>query len=393
MRTIQVSLAVKDEELRGRMAEAVKRDESFVLQNAGSPVEGSLLVFQPGEEPLQDLDRLARVIGRGVVRDAFFLAPSRDADLLVEAARAGVREILLPPFGEEEVASALRRYASRTGQDSLPHASPGGGGRLAVVASAKPGCGATTTAVNLALAAAKAARGARVVLADFARPRPEISLHLDLEHQYDWSEAVGDSDRLDTSFVDGLLAEHESGVALLACPKDVDKQDLGAEQASLLAQRLTETADLVIADLGSDLDEASIALLERADNAYLMLDGGLASLAAAKEVVDALRTAEASFEEGVKLVATRCSKSAISKADAQELLGKSIHHRLPADHERCLASLNQGRPLLLSSPGCPLSKAYKSMAKEFGLKAVSRSRGGSPGLPRWLGGSRNPVPA
>ena len=96
--------------------------------------------------------------------------------------------------------------------------------KLLVVAGAKGGVGTTTVAVNLAVQLARGA-GKRVVLFDLGRPLGHAALLLDLETRFSFRAAVESLDRLDSHLFSGLLANHKSGVQVLAGASSADEWD------------------------------------------------------------------------------------------------------------------------------------------------------------------------
>jgi pilus assembly protein CpaE len=103
--------------------------------------------------------------------DARVLAASerREPDLILEAMRSGAADFLSLPVDRQGLEDALARAQRRGGAEN---ATPGGRGRVVSFVSAKGGCGATSVAVNLAVAltANPARAGRSLVLVDLDAP-------------------------------------------------------------------------------------------------------------------------------------------------------------------------------------------------------------------------------
>ncbi len=391
---IPVTLAVRSPALCEHMAATLAADLRYVLAPQDAPAEGSLLVFEPGDDVVADIARLGRAVSRGVVRDAFLITSSKDPAVLVEAVRAGVREILLLPLREGEFEEALCRYASgvRPGGRGGLERGAAGRGRLAAVIGAKHGLGVTTLAVNLA--AALAARQDTALL-DLARPGPEAPYFLDIDYVWSWAEAARDLARCDAAFFQGLLAAHGSALRVLPGPQTAEEQALlTPEAAGLFVEHACGEAGMVVADLSAGLDENGLAVLRQADDIFLMLHLTLPCLGAARRLLETLRSEDPAMAARVRLVAGRWSKGQeIGPADVQELLGLPVTRLIPED-PACASALNRGRPLVETAPGSPAARAILRLADEI-APAARPARAGFDlrGLAQRLLGRGAPVPA
>ena len=61
---ISVTLAVRSPGLRDTLAETLASDLRYELASQDAPAEGSLLVFEPGEDVGADITRLGRAVSR-----------------------------------------------------------------------------------------------------------------------------------------------------------------------------------------------------------------------------------------------------------------------------------------------------------------------------------------
>ena len=86
-------------------------------------------------------------------------------------------------------------------------------GKVFTVVNAKGGSGATTIAVNLALAL-HSAHG-NVALIDIA-PLGHAALHMNVKPQFTVVDAIRNLHRLDSSLLDSFMTRHNGGLQLLA---------------------------------------------------------------------------------------------------------------------------------------------------------------------------------
>jgi pilus assembly protein CpaE len=156
---------------------------------------------------------------------AIMVADQLTTDLLKDALRGGIKDVLQAPVEAKELSDAVQRVAS-----SLTVAMPSGGpptpvaddegalGRVITVFSTKGGAGKSVIATNLAVLLAR--RSDRpVVLVDADLQFGDIAVMLKLSPQHTIVDAVGSLERLDASMLQSLLVTHQpSGLLVLPAP-------------------------------------------------------------------------------------------------------------------------------------------------------------------------------
>jgi pilus assembly protein CpaE len=202
--------------------------------------------------------------------------------------RAGVRDVLSAPVGDEQLISAV-------GEAIGPSQSGQGNGLVIAVVKAAGGVGATTLAVNLAGHFAnppKTKRGDRldamnVALLDFDLQFGDVALALDIEPRKTISEILRAPKRLDGHFLDGVLERHRSGVRVLAAPSTVTPLDaLDGDVATSIVNVAASTHDVVILELPMAMTDWAGALMRRADHLLLVSSAAVRGVAGARRVLD-----------------------------------------------------------------------------------------------------------
>src|SRR5947209_13407227 len=127
---------------------------------------------------------------------------------IVTAMRTGAKEFLERPVSTTTLLEAFVRLTTtqRTQRESVR-------GKVFAIVNAKGGCGATTIAVNLALAL-QATEG-QTALVDLA-PLGHTALHLNLRPSFTAYDAIRNLHRLDSSLLEGFTTRHSGGLQLLA---------------------------------------------------------------------------------------------------------------------------------------------------------------------------------
>src|SRR5579864_6251585 len=168
--------------------------------------------------------------------------------IIVASMRAGACEYLDNSAGSDAVLEALTRFSSTRTR------SRGGAGkaRIFTFLSAKGGAGATTAAVNTALALQQS--HGDVVLVDFA-PIGHTALHLNLRPQFTVLDALQNLHRLDASLLDGLMTTTTHGLHLLAGPQQPYQSVPTPSELARLFDLLVNHYRFVIVDASSRLDQ------------------------------------------------------------------------------------------------------------------------------------------
>lgn len=189
-------------------------------------------------------------------------------------------------------------------QSAAPPATSAGGGRGAVIAvvGAKGGCGATTLAMHMAAARARAGR---VALLDFDFHRGGLAGALDLWVERSAQQVVEAGDKLDSRGFEEHLIEHRSGMFVLAQPFDLlNLVQPAARDVQHILNVAAQSFDRVFVDGGSRVDEAMLGLVLRADLIVLVCDPQVGALRDALRLVRLIRSLEVP-ESRIRMVLNR----------------------------------------------------------------------------------------
>src|SRR6202142_4494069 len=128
---------------------------------------------------------------------------------IVGAMRAGAREFIERPTTTTDLLEAFVRLTAAQRKVNREGIS----GKVFCVVNAKGGSGATTVAVNLALAL-QSAHG-NTALVDLAS-LGHTALHLNLKPLFNISDATRNLHRMDSSLLESFMTRHSGGLQLLA---------------------------------------------------------------------------------------------------------------------------------------------------------------------------------
>lgn len=287
-----------------------------------------------------------------------------DAQVLSQAMHSGVREVVAA--GDlNQVSGALQRaHGLAVALRGNTAASSQKGGRVVTIFSPKGGVGKTTMSVNLAIALMRGGRN-RVCVVDLDLAFGDIAITLQLFPTHSIEHAIGGEHVMDLAFVEELMTPHESGLKVLAAPSQPDARErVTGALVSRLLQTLKEHYDYVVLDTAPAFDEQTLTALDETDECIIIatLDvPTLKNVKVALETLDVLGVAEGHRH----LLLNRADAAVGIGADKVEgILGMDVAVQVATSLDIAKAT-NAGRPLMLSAPSHPSSKAVRQLADKL----------------------------
>lgn len=292
------------------------------------------------------------------------------ADVMLEAIRAGVRDVLPPEASDEEYRIMLLKAHDNATRRTIRRASdePVEGrvveSRVVVVASPKGGVGKSTIAVNLAVGLARQAPQ-DVVLVDLDLQFGDVATHLDLKPAHSLADAFASQGGLDTLLLKTFLTAHPAGFYALCgseSPAAADK--VGPKQTRELLASLASQFRYVIVDTGSGLDEPTLAALEEANDAVFVSSMDVASVRNVRKEIEVLATLNILPVRRHLLLNFADRQSGLSVRDVEAVVGLPVNVVVPRSQEVALSS-NRGVPVLMQKKGGPAAKAMNNVVKRL----------------------------
>jgi Flp pilus assembly CpaE family ATPase len=285
----------------------------------------------------------------------FAVGGMQDPSTIVSSMRAGAREYLERTTTADSLTEALTRFSALRGK---ARSSAAGRARIFAVANAKGGAGATTVAVNTAIALQESHGG--VLLVDFA-PLGHASLHLNVRPAFGVTDALQNLHRLDTSLLQGLMTSCKGGLQLLA----------GPQQPSTLAPTIGELAGLfdllvshfryVVVDCSGRTDHTARMLCDLANAVLLVAQADVVSLWSASRVRTFLE--EGGGRDRVRLVINRYKKiPGFGDEDVEKATNCKVLWKLPNNYQAVSPAIDKGMPVALHGSD-DISRSYRSLAE------------------------------
>jgi pilus assembly protein CpaE len=355
-------------------------DEPALLAQTLDSIPAEVLLVHLDPNPAGIMDVVAPLIEPRKERFAAIgMTEDRNAELVMRAMRAGMREFLWKPFPPEQLAEVLARVATQT--DAAGRRL----GQLITVVGACGGVGATSLATNLGVEMSQiegwggtlpdAAGGARpkVAVVDLDFRFGQVAMYLDAQPTYTVAELCETSEAIDTQMIERAMFKHATGLHVLSRPTDFSQAErISAAQCAGAMAVLQEHYDFVVVDMPARFDPSARAVFDMADT-YLMVTQLLVPCVRNTDRIlqELLRSGYAS--ERIRLVVTRAGRDSgyLEVPDVETTLKRRVDFLVPDDWRTSCESVNMGAPLLVHAPKSRLRAAYQKMAQALaGLEST-----------------------
>lgn len=285
-----------------------------------------------------------------------------DVTVLAQSLRAGVREVVNPE-DLAALAEACRRSldVSRRMLGVQGHEQSRSSGRVAVVFSAKGGCGKTTMATNLAVALAAGGRQ-RVCLVDLDLAFGDVAIALQLLPGRTIVDAIAMEGKLDEQGVKNLITPHSAGLDTICAPLEPGEAErIPVPVVTELLKVLRGMYDHVVIDTPPAFTEHVLAAFDGADAYVLLATLDIPALKNLRLTLDMLDLLGYPRESWQVVLNRSDSKVGLSIEDVEQTLKCPIAAQVPSSRA-VSASINKGVPLVLDDPQHPVSSAIRNLA-------------------------------
>ncbi|HTC01927.1 MAG TPA: AAA family ATPase [Xanthobacteraceae bacterium] len=360
--TVETAAAIQGASEDRRMAKAHMRIQMGGLtaaveayQSAPTPNVIILESDDRGEEILAGLDQLANYCDAGT--RVVIVGRMNDVTLYRDLVRRGISDYLIAPI------DTLQVVRSVCGLFSAPDAKPVG--RIVAVVGAKGGVGASTIAHNIAFSLARD-QMLDAVVTDLDLAFGTAGLDFNQDPPQGIAEAVFSPDRIDTAFVDRLLAKCTDHLSLLAAPATLDRvYDFGADAFDSIFDSLRATVPCVVLDVPHQWTGWSKQTLIGADEILIVAAPDLANLRNAKNIYDLLKASRPNDhlpryclnQVGVP------KRPEIKAADFAKALEDEPVATIPFEPQLFGAAANNGQMIAEISAGHRTAETFRQLAQ------------------------------
>lgn len=337
-------------------------------QMVGEPPE--VLILGPGISVDGSL-KLASVVDLQYPEISVILAAPSTPDTVLQAMRAGVRDLLDPGADPDTIRVMLERASlaaagRRRGlaPQASEHMDNGAPGRIIAVMSPKGGVGKTTVATNLAIGLGKAAPMS-VVIVDLDLQFGDVASGLLLEPEFTITDAVLGAASQDSMVLKTYLTVHPAGIYALCAPRTPIEMDrITAAHISHLLNQLRHEFQYIVVDTAPGLGEHVLATLEQATDAVWICGMDVPSIRGIRtgfQILDEL----ALVPEQRHIVLNMADRRAgLSLKDVEATIGAPVDIVLPRS-KNLPFSTNKGVPVLQEGTRDPAAKGLRQLADRF----------------------------
>jgi pilus assembly protein CpaE len=378
-------------------------------ESAASPAllasrsEGSLVLLdfaEPNAQASADFARELTRLAPGMVLVA--VGNSASSAGVLAALRAGVRDFIDLDAGLDEAEAVISRALRQRG--SAPTLTPVARfqGRTILLLGARAGVGTSTLAAHLgSLVQEQRSAGPQpaepvadhVLLLDLGQPGGDAALYLDVRGEFDVAAAIDNAHRFDATLARTALARHSSELAVLSQP--IGSGPAGGDSEAdiaLLVDRLRGFFEILLVDLGGlPARTLSAPLLRLADEIWIVVDQGVASMVSLDDLLQNLRRCGADRQRMQLVVNRHDDEAGLDPRQIAERFQLPLLATLPDRGRALRGSANLGKLLHETAPRDRYVRALQPLLDRLQGASTATTAPASglrslftrPGEPRW----------
>jgi pilus assembly protein CpaE len=368
-------LVVDDEANVQRLLQYTLKQAGYTVTVAGDGQE-AIRLWQAESPDLILLDvSLPKLDGYGVAEriradeggghlhvPIIMLTAEKEVEQKVRGLRAGADDYLVKPFHQAELLARMRSLLARFGP------AEGGGmarpplGRMIAFYGAKGGVGATTVAINAAIALHHE-HDRMVVLVDGVLQFGDHRVFLDLGPDRKSITDLVSAPSIDQDLMKSVLVKHDSGVDLLLAPASPEEGDLIREdRLAEILQLLRQMYDFVVIDVDKRLGDLTLSVLDHADEIHIVMTADLSCLKNVRLALEALD--RIGYDRSrLRLVLNRSNAfTGISVSAAESALKRQFETKIINEYRTAITAQNSGKPFSYARPDSALAKEISALA-------------------------------
>ncbi|HEY7525111.1 MAG TPA: AAA family ATPase [Candidatus Limnocylindrales bacterium] len=270
----------------------------------------------------------------------------------------GADDVIARPFDDRELEARIEALLLRfqRSKDLAPILNANGtistaSRRIVAVFSPKGGVGTTTIATNLGMAMAHR-HPDRVVVVDMDLQFGQVATHLNVDVKRSLADVARDEAALrEPDLLRTYAIRHDAGLHVLAAPPTPELADLiSTQHVEAILETILGTYDTVIVDAGSELDDRTMAIFEKADNVILVVNPEMAALKAVHSLLDFLNEAGSVGAKTTFVMNNMFAREILKMRDVESALGTKVSIELPYDPFLYLKAVNEGVPVVVGAP-------------------------------------------
>ncbi|HDR8918228.1 TPA: AAA family ATPase [Burkholderia vietnamiensis] len=319
-----------------------------------------ILLIDSGQIDAAELAALERICRQHPGLTGILVCADASPQMLLDAMRAGARDVLQWPIDTAALARALERAAAqstrRDGDDT----------RIISFTSCKGGAGTSFVASNVAYEISEQFKR-RVLLIDLNQQYADAAfLVSDETPPSTLPQLCAQIERIDGAFLDASLAHVTPTFHVLAGAGDpVKAAEMREDALEWILGVAAPRYDFVIFDIGVSISALSMVALDRSDQIQLVLQPAMPHVRAGRRMLEILVSLGYSSDQ-LRLVVNRMTRTGERTRTAlEEVLGLHASTTIPDDADTVREAIDQGYPVSRLARTAGVARAVHACAKQI----------------------------
>lgn len=307
-----------------------------------------------------ELAAIERICRLHPVLTGILVTADTSPHMLLDAMRAGARDVLQWPIDPAALARALERAAAQSTRRDAEDT------RIVSFMSCKGGAGTSFTASNVAYEIAEGFKR-RVLLIDLNQQFADAAfLVSDETPPSTLPQLCAQIERLDGAFLDASVAHVTPTFHVLAGAGDpVKAAEMREDALEWILGVAAPRYDFVIFDIGVSINPLSMVALDRSDQVQLVLQPAMPHVRAGRRLLEILVSLGYSTDQ-MRLVVNRVTRaSERTRTALEEVLGLQAVCTIPDDVDTVREAIDQGHPVSRVARGAAVVRALQGCAKQI----------------------------
>lgn len=306
-----------------------------------------------------DLDQVEYVCTHFPHMAVALLCPTHTPEFLIQAMRAGVREVLPSPAHAPALSALVNRIESKR-----ERARGKSGAQVLAFMPCKGGSGATFLCTNLGW---QLSQSASVLLIDLNLQFGDAAAVLhDGRPVSTIADLAGDIERLDASLLAASTLAIGPSYGLLAAPEEPSQAlAIRPEHVEAILAVARTNYEFVLLDMPRAIDPVSIRALDRADRVFAVMQQSVPAMRNARQLLSAFHSLGYPPEK-TELVVNRHEKSGLIHLDElrRTFAGMAVR-TVPNAFREVSAAIDHGEPLATRSRSSPVARMLAEFAESL----------------------------
>jgi len=335
-------------------------DEFTLIEQAVKQFPAEILIVHLEPAPEVILPIAAEIASSNPQLAVFCIADHPNAEHVMLALRAGVREFLTKPVDRELLGEAVGKVASQISTTTEV-------GKLISILGTIGGVGASVLAANLATELKQLVGDKPVALIDLDFRFGQQATLLDVQADYTVADLCDTPEQLDPSMIDKAMVKHSTGVHLLARPNNFNQADqVTAAQCASVLSSLQQMYPYIVVDGPIRFDPGGLVVLDLAAVNVFVIQLLVTSVRNVHRMFTELREGGYNLDR-FKLLCNRVGQESghLEIEHVEKTLNKKIDYQIPDDWKTVSSSINIGSPLIEYAPKSRVRAAIRELAESI----------------------------